>query len=96
VLFQVAGDFIDGHPIEACITFISLHPPQCFLQVFSTHMLPPSIDSCWLGFRIHVPPGAIRALPFASWALPAGEDEKSSFALMLLPACRSRDSCTTS
>ena len=48
VLFQVAGDFIDGHPIDACTTFISLHPPQCFLQVFSlTYFLHQSIRAGW-------------------------------------------------
>ena len=31
---------------------------------FLAHILPPSIDSCWLGFRVHAPPQAIQSLPF--------------------------------
>src|ERR1035441_7546515 len=31
---------------------------------FPAHILPPSIDSCWLGFRGHSPSRAIRSLPF--------------------------------
>ena len=28
------------------------------------HILPPSIDLCWLGFRGHSSPGSIQPLPF--------------------------------
>ncbi len=48
VLFQVVRDAADGHPIDARTTFIALHPPQCFFQVFSlTYFLHPSIRAGW-------------------------------------------------
>ena len=38
----------DGHPVDARATFIRLHPPQCFLQVFSlTYFLHQSIRAGW-------------------------------------------------
>ena len=40
---------------------------------------PPSVDSCWLGFRWHAPPGAVRPLLCALAGLhPIGAREKSS------------------
>ena len=48
MLFQIVGDSADGHPIDARATFIRLHPPQCFLQVFSlTYLLHQSIRAGW-------------------------------------------------
>src|SRR5262245_42252772 len=44
MLFQVVGDSDDGHPVDARTTLISLHLPQCFLQIFSlTYFLHQSI-----------------------------------------------------
>src|SRR6266478_772869 len=62
VLLQVVGDSADGHSVDARATFISLHLLQSLLQVFS--LTPPSIGSCWLGFRGHASSSAIRSLPF--------------------------------
>jgi len=54
VLFQVAGDFIDSHPIDARTTFIGLHPLQCFLQVFSlTYFLHQLIRAGWAFGSMH-------------------------------------------
>src|SRR5262249_57525143 len=41
VLFPVVGELIDGHPIDARATFVSLHLPQCFLQIL------------WLTYFLH-------------------------------------------
>ena len=54
MLFQVVGDAVNGHPIDARATFISLHPPQCFLQVFPlTYFLHQSIRAGWAFGVIH-------------------------------------------
>jgi hypothetical protein len=34
------------------------------LSGFLAHKLPPSIDSCWLGFGVHSSSGTIQSLPF--------------------------------
>src|ERR1700730_7414882 len=48
VLFQVGGELTDGDPVHSRATFITLYPPQCFLQVFSlTDLLHQSIGSSW-------------------------------------------------
>jgi hypothetical protein len=45
---MVAGEFGDGHPIDARATFIGLHLSQCCLQVFSlTHFLHKSTRASW-------------------------------------------------
>src|SRR6266571_5650707 len=59
---------------------------------FLAHILPPSIDSCWLGFRVHVPPGAIRALPFPLRGLHPLARTRSPVFPGCSAACRSRDS----
>ena len=47
---------IDGHPIDARTTFVGLHLPQCFLQVFSlTYFLHQSIRASWVFGSIHRP-----------------------------------------
>ncbi len=44
MLFQIGRDSADGHPIDACTTFIRLDSPHCFFQVFSlTYFLHQSI-----------------------------------------------------
>src|SRR6516225_7321146 len=56
VLFQVIRDSADGHPIHARTTFIGLHLPQCFLQVFSlTYFLHQSIRAGWVFGSIRRP-----------------------------------------
>src|SRR2546430_13988299 len=62
---------------------------------FLAHILPPSIDLCWLGFRVPAPPGTIQSLPFPFHGLhPLGRTRSP-----VLPgrsaACRSRGSCPT-
>jgi hypothetical protein len=48
VLFQIVGDSIDSHPVDACTTFVGLHPPQRLFQVFSlTYFLHQSIRPGW-------------------------------------------------
>ncbi len=48
MLFQIVGDSADSHPVDARTTFIGLHPPQCFFQVFSlTYFLHQSIRAGW-------------------------------------------------
>src|ERR1039458_4877939 len=49
MLFQVVGELTDGDPVHSRATFITLHLPQCFLQVFSlTYFLHQSISSSWV------------------------------------------------
>src|SRR5450755_2581930 len=48
MLFQAVADFIDAHAIDSRATLIRLHPPQCFLQIFSlTYFLHQSIRIGW-------------------------------------------------
>src|SRR5947207_6662486 len=49
------------------------------LSGFLAHILPPSVDSCWLGFRFHSSPtdDSVASLP-ASRASPLSAEEKSS------------------
>src|SRR6266852_4712601 len=48
VLFQIVGELVDGDPVYSRATFITLHLPQCFLQVFSlTDFLHQSVGSSW-------------------------------------------------
>jgi hypothetical protein len=72
VLFQIVRNSADGHPIDARTTFISLHPPQCFLQVFSlTYFLHQSICAGWaFGFmhrRKRFGPFPSRFTGFTRW-----------------------------
>jgi hypothetical protein len=54
VLFQVAAELTDGHPIDSRATFISLHPSQCFLQIFPlTYFLHQSIRASWAFGSMH-------------------------------------------
>src|SRR5438552_2006751 len=62
---------------------------------FLAHILPPSIDSCWLGFRGHASPRAIRSLPFSLRGLHPLAETRSPVLLGRSAACRSRDSCPT-
>src|SRR5262249_13081018 len=48
VLFQVVAQAADGHSVDARATFVSLHPPQCFLQILSlAHLLHQSVGARW-------------------------------------------------
>jgi hypothetical protein len=48
VLFQIVGELVNGDPVHSRATFITLHPPQCFLQAFSlTDFLHQSVGSSW-------------------------------------------------
>src|SRR6266566_1330061 len=48
VLLQVAAELADSHPVDPCATSVGLHPPQCFLQIFSlTYFLHELIRSSW-------------------------------------------------
>src|SRR5438477_1674818 len=48
VLFQVVGELDHRDPVHSRATFITLHLPQCFLQVFSiTDVLHQSAASSW-------------------------------------------------
>src|SRR5262249_51779550 len=49
VLSQVVGELTNGHPVDARATFVSLHLPQCFLQIlWLTYFLHQSIGSSWV------------------------------------------------
>src|ERR1022692_4117699 len=56
---------------------------------FLAHILPPSIDSCWLGFRGHSPPGAFRSLPFPLRGLHPLASKRSPVRSGYSAACRS-------
>jgi hypothetical protein len=62
---------------------------------FLAHIFPPSIDSCWLGFRGHASPRAIRSLPFSLRGLHPLAETRSPVLLGRSAACRSRDSYPT-
>src|ERR1700676_2829012 len=48
VLFQVGAELIDSQSVYARASFVALHPPQCFLQVFPlTYFLHQAIRSSW-------------------------------------------------
>src|SRR5712692_7247613 len=48
VLFQIVADLTDGNAVHSRATFITLHLPQCFLQVFPlTYFLHQSVGSSW-------------------------------------------------
>src|ERR1035438_7346776 len=44
---------------------------------FLAHILPPSIDSCWLGFRFHSSPRTLQALPFPPFGLHPSAQKRS-------------------
>ena len=49
MLFQMVGELVNGDPVHSCATFITLHLPQCFFQVFSlTDFLHQSVGSSWV------------------------------------------------
>src|SRR5271166_3198155 len=52
---------------------------------FLAHIFPPSVDSCWLGFRGHASPRAIRSLPFSLRRLHPLAKTRSP----VLPGCSS-------
>src|SRR5215469_777059 len=58
VLFQVVAELIDGHPVDPGTAFVSLHLPQCSLQVSSlTYLLHCSARMGWaFGFTIRCTP----------------------------------------
>src|SRR5215831_15221759 len=48
VLFQVVGELIDGHAVDARATFVCLHLLQCCLQIlWLTYFLHQSVGSSW-------------------------------------------------
>src|SRR5260370_11228349 len=47
---------------------------------FLAHILPPSIDSCWLGFRSHSSPRTIQSLPFPPLGLHPSTPKRSPVA----------------
>src|SRR4029453_3438531 len=48
VLSQVVGELTNGHPVDASATFVSLHLPQCLLQIlWLTYFFHQSIGSSW-------------------------------------------------
>ena len=54
VLFQVATELADGHPVDPRATFISLYSPQCFQQIFSlTYFLHQSASVSWVFGFMH-------------------------------------------
>ena len=54
VLFQVAAELADGHPVDPRATFISLHPSPCFQQIFSlTYFLHESEGVSWVFGSMH-------------------------------------------
>src|SRR5260370_6392075 len=54
VLFQVAAELADGHPVDPRATFISLYPSQCFQQIFSlTYFLHESDGVTWAFGFLH-------------------------------------------
>src|SRR6267142_6081525 len=65
------------------------------LSGFLAHILPPSIDSSWLGFRAHSSPGAIQSLPFPLRGLHPLASKRSSVQSECSAAYRFRDSCPT-
>src|SRR6266581_831201 len=49
VLLQIAGEFLDGHPVDPRATLVGLHPLQCPLQVFPlTYFLHELIRASWV------------------------------------------------
>src|SRR5712692_6784731 len=62
---------------------------------FLAHILPPSIDSCWLGFGVHASPRAIQSLPFPLRGLHPLTWMRSPVPSGCSAACRSRGSCPT-
>mgnify|MGYP001792421573 CR=1 FL=1 len=54
--FPLVGDSSGCPPLPALLTFFSLHPPQCFLQISSlTYFLHPSSRAGWVFGSIHHP-----------------------------------------
>ena len=55
------------------------------------HLFPPLVDSCWLGFRAHGTPKAIRSLPIPLAELHPCAPMRSPALAGCSVACRSRD-----
>src|ERR1700730_15005097 len=53
---------------------------------FLAHILPPSIDSCWLGFRFHSSPRTIQSLPsrFSGFTRPRRREVQFDLDIPLL------------
>src|SRR5215831_17401357 len=51
---------------------------------FLAHILPPSVDWCWLGFRFHSSPLTIQSLPFPPLGLHRQHRREVQFELDVL------------
>src|SRR5215471_6089786 len=62
---------------------------------FLAHILPPSVDWCWLGFRFHSSPLTIQSLPFPPLGLHPSAPKRSPVRAGYSAAGRPGDSWPT-